>query len=417
CTVRYGSNGSLDSTWGGTGVAIATFFTSGATARAVLVRPDDKVIVVGYCTIDFGVTAFCTVRYNANGTLDTSWGDSGTTFTTPILNAINVATSVAATNDGRIIVAGYCGSPSKICSVRYDALGQLDSGWGGNGVVVTTIADNQSGANAVLVQADQRVVVTGDCFGGSVNGICSVRYLSGGGIDNTWNQLGYTIATGGAGAGSGNAIAQQPDGKIVIAGSCSAGISNSFCSLRYLSDGKPDLSWRGTGFAATAMGAGDGATAVAIQSDGRIVMGGYCGGGLNVDFCAIRYDGGLPTPSACSLDVDGDGRASAMSDALLQIRTSLGLYGATLTAGIEFPNDATRKNWPLIREYLRVNTNDFDGDGRVLAETDGIIQARLTLGFLGDAVIDGVQFSGAATRTTWNDIRVFANTSCGLSLP
>jgi uncharacterized delta-60 repeat protein len=420
CVARYNADGTLDNSWQGTGYAITEIGTRGDSAQAVAVS-GGHVYVAGNCTIDFGDTDFCVVRYTSTGALDVGWNGSGKVVTPIVGNNADLVKALAASSvDGRVLVAGTCsvGGLFSFCSARYSSTGSLDASWGGTGTLVTPIADNGVQMNAVRLEAGGSALFAGSCFGGTVNGVCSARLQENGALDPSWGGVGYVITPTGTNGDAANAIAVDGQNRILLAGSCGTGLANSFCSLRYRSNGALDPSWGNNGKAATPIGRADGAVGIAIQAnDDRVLFAGYCGGGLNVDFCAIRYDGGLDASAACTLDLDGDGQVLAVSDGLLQLRVAQGRFGDVALNGVGQTPGATRTTWPVLREFMRVNPNDFDGDGRVEVATDALIHLRIALGFVENQVIEGIVFPSSATRTTWNTIRAHINETCGASLP
>lgn len=126
-----------------------------------------------------------------------------------------------------------------------------------------------------------------------------------------------------------------------------------FCALRYNADGTPDANFGVSGKVLSPVGSADDyAAAMALQSDGKIVLAGRCSNGVNEDFCALRYDGGPFGYQNCKLDIDGDNQVLAMTDALIHARIALGMTGNAVVNGISFPSSASRNTWPLIRNYL-----------------------------------------------------------------
>ena len=93
------------------------------------------------------------------------------------------------------------------------------------------------------------------------------------------------------------------------------------------------------------------ASAVAIQPDGKIVVVGYCGDSVNDDFCLARLSGGPLGNKSCTMAIDGDGKAQALSDGLMITRVMLGMTGNAVTAGAVGVG-ATRTTWAAIRNYL-----------------------------------------------------------------
>jgi Domain of unknown function (DUF5122) beta-propeller len=149
----------------------------------------------------------------------------------------------------------------------------------------------------------------------------------------------------------------QPDGKIVIAGLCST-LDNRFvfCLARIHSDGALDTSFDGPSNSGNGTitleldsGSFNIALAVALQPDGKIVVAGGCSSG---NACVARLNGGPFGGRNCKLDFDGDGLVLPATDALLFARASLGFTGDAAVDGINFAQHATRNSWPLIRDYM-----------------------------------------------------------------
>ena len=122
----------------------------------------------------------------------------------------------------------------------------------------------------------------------------------------------------------------------------------------------------------------------------------------------------------CSLDVDGDGAILATTDGLLILRNLLQLSGNALINGAYNPN-GTYNNLNDITTRLGVlNSNnwlDLDGDGTRDAATDGLLLLRTLFGFTGNAVTDNALGAEPRTRNDWAAIRSYLNTTCGLGLP
>lgn len=155
-------------------------------------------------------------------------------------------------------------------------------------------------------------------------------------------------------------IALQPDGKILVVGWCEAPNLESFCAVRLNGDGTRDTSFVGTaatGKVLLPIGTyRNYANSAALQSDGKIVLAGFCANNpassSDVDFCVARLNGGPASVAGCSLDLDGDGLTTATVDGLIATRVMLGLRGPSVIAGITFPGNATRNSWPAISQYL-----------------------------------------------------------------
>lgn len=191
------------------------------------------------------------------------------------------------------------------------APGQLDPSFGAGGTVVTEFPSSYSGARAVAVQADGRIVAAG--FAHTNNSIISdfalTRYDASGALDPTFGTGGRVRTDFGGRFDEALAVAVQPDGRVVVAGSSSDANGSDMAVARYNSDGLLDTSFDGDGMALVDFGSEASARAVALQPDGGIVLAGGVsqpvGGGCCVaDFALVR----LTSVGALDSSFDGDGR-------------------------------------------------------------------------------------------------------------
>jgi uncharacterized delta-60 repeat protein len=191
------------------------------------------------------------------------------------------------------------------------APGQLDPSFGAGGTVVTEFPSSYSGARAVAVQADGRIVAAG--FAHTNNSIISdfalTRYDASGALDPTFGTGGRVRTDFGGRFDEALAVAVQPDGRVVVAGNSSDANGSDMAVARYNSDGLLDASFDGDGMALVDFGSEASARAVALQPDGGIVLAGGVlqpvGGGCCVsDFALVR----LTSVGALDSSFDGDGR-------------------------------------------------------------------------------------------------------------
>lgn len=357
CAVRYNTDGTLDTTFGTSGRITATVssINNSNAAYALTLQPDGKFVLAGSCSNGTDVD-FCALRYRTDGTLDPDFGAGGKVITL-MSNGEDSANAIALQPDGKILLAGYCSNGSNLdfCAARYHPNGSLDSSFNTTGKVLTAIGAGIDAATAVALQPDGKIVLAGACSNGSNRDFCALRYEINGSLDSRFGTLGKVLTPIGATDDAANALALQSDGKLLVVGSCSNGIDDDFCLLRYHPNGVLDASFNGSGKVTTAVGAGiDWGKVLTLQPDGKIVVGGTCAiavGGVGA-FCAARYDGGPFGYKNCSLDIDGDNRVLATTDSLIHARIALGITGSDVTNGITFPPTATRNTWPLIRDYL-----------------------------------------------------------------
>ncbi len=178
--------GVLDPTFGTNGVAV-TSIGSSAYAKALVIQPDGKIVVAGAFFRDLTKGDIAIVRYNPDGSLDQSFGDGGRVFTSAS-NADDLATAVALQPDGKIVVVGITqasGSESgDFLVVRYNSSGSLDTGFGTGGIV-TINQGTYDVFNAVAVQPDGKIVTAGRTTDGDRAVVA--RFNPNGSLDSSFN--------------------------------------------------------------------------------------------------------------------------------------------------------------------------------------------------------------------------------------
>src|SRR5262249_54988064 len=151
---RYNPDGSLDTSFHGTGKVTTAIGPGNDEASALALQPDGKLVVAGR-SYNGSNADFALARYNADGSLDTSFNGTGKR-TTPIGSFDDDAYGLAVQPDGKLVAAGESntGSQVEFALVRYKPDGSLDTGFNGTGKVTTAFGSFQDGANALALQAD-----------------------------------------------------------------------------------------------------------------------------------------------------------------------------------------------------------------------------------------------------------------------
>jgi len=305
--VRYNTNGTLDTSFNGTGKVVTAVGGGYDSAQSVAIQADGKIVAAGGGYNDADVD-FAVVRYNTNGTLDTSFGGTGKVVTPIDSNSGDLAQSVAIQSDGKIVAAGYSigSTDGDFAVVRYNTNGSLDTSFNGTGKVVTPVGSSDDYARAVAIQSDGKIVAAGSSYTGQNNDFAVVRYNTDGTLDTSFNGTGKVVTPiGSSSADYAASVAIHSDGKIVAAGASYNPAGADFAVVRYNTNGALDTSFNGTGKVVTPFGSFDDvASSVAIQPDGKIVAAGYSVNGADHDFALVRYLGGsnIRTP----FDFDGD---------------------------------------------------------------------------------------------------------------
>ena len=311
------TDGDLDPTFGTGGTVLADFNKTTDIGEAVAIQADGKVVLVGtsYKRNDFSNEDFVVMRFNPDGTLDSTFGRGGKVRTDfPGLAA--VPSSVVIQSDGKIVVAGgafplftFAGNFEV---VRYNPDGSLDRSFGDNGIVTTTFAEG-SYASDVALQADGKIIAAGTVFVDFVIGEPSdtdfalARYNTDGTLDATFGSGGLVTTDFVGMEDDAFSVLIQADGKIVAVGSANESATfYDFAAARYLSNGTIDTTFGTGGRVTTDFGDNnfDRAYSAALQSDGKIVAAGFAishGGGVQ-NYAVARYTSGGALDTSFSND-------------------------------------------------------------------------------------------------------------------
>jgi uncharacterized delta-60 repeat protein len=275
--------GQLDPTFGQGGVVTTDFgnqrFSQDvATATAVVIQSDGKIVVCGGAPTTTDFPEAVVARYNPDGSLDTSFGTGGMTVT----DTFAIPTAIALQPDGKIVVDGAEGETVSV--TRYTSTGSLDTTFGSGGTA--SFIGFGGITSGVLVQRDGKIVVAN-------NGLA--RFLSNGQLDSSFGTGGSVKVAG----FTPTAVALVANEKYLVA-SASAGLGSNQAAAGYVtrfsSNGSLDATFGIGGQLATA----GPANAMVLLSSGEILIGGSLitsltqlneGFGPSTGFTASRYQG------------------------------------------------------------------------------------------------------------------------------
>src|SRR5262249_54933170 len=205
---------------------------------------------------------FVVARYNTDGSLDTSFDADGVR-TLDVGGAADKATAVAVQSDGKIVVVGSDGADAVVA--RLDADGSTDTSFSADGRQTIDLGGTADTANAVAIQPNGRIVIAGT--NGTDFALARLNRADGS-LDTTFNKTGTKLIDFGGDADVANAVAVQADGKIVVAGTTGV----DFALARVNEDGSIDTDFDGNGLAVLDAGGGaDTIRGLALQADGKIV--------------------------------------------------------------------------------------------------------------------------------------------------
>jgi uncharacterized delta-60 repeat protein len=297
-TVR-GKPGAIDTSFAA-GKLIDAFSDRDDYVEAMALQADGRLVVAGHTTVTGSGTDFAVVRYLRDGGLDTSFGTGGR-LTTAIAAGTRTddARAVALDAQGKILVAGTSdggATGQDFALVRYNADGSLDAGFGDGGKVVTSFGNDADHALAILVQLDGKIVLGGESYQGTATGqdFALVRYNNDGSLDTSFGNGGkvLTAISGFGGKDSIHALARQ-----VVNGQeriVAVGGESGFVMARYHADGTLDAGFGNGGTIANLLGSTVGAAnAVVVDDAGKLVIAGHSQ--QNFALVRLNVDGSFDT--------------------------------------------------------------------------------------------------------------------------
>ena len=375
--VRYDAAGALDASFGTDGKLTTAFGSGNDVANDVLLQPDGKIVVAGTAASSNG--DFAIARYTSVGKLDGAFGNQGKATTDfkvgKVSGSYDNATAAALQGDGKLIVVGSTCIASSVCPrdndialARYKTDGSLDTTFGGSGKVITKHLDVLASSaytqvNDIAQLADGRIVVAGTArVAGSseANRLFAVVYSTSGNLDASFGSGGVvSVALNIIPSAVAN-VAIQPDGKILLATTADTGTNAGITLVRYDALGNLDGSFGSGGVAMSALPVT--AKSVAIQGDGKVVVGGPMWDATGSNIMAVarfRSDG----------SVDGTFGTVGLGT------TSTGFSGVAQDLAI-YPNSGTSHDSQIV----------LAGGGSFTGSTQGIAVAR----FQADAALHAV---------------------------
>lgn len=341
---------------------------------AMLVQPDGKIVVLGASNFSFAV-----LRYKADGSLDDNFGDHGKAV-------VNVGdedspSALARQTDGKIVVVGSTVNSSTgshdIVVLRYKADGTPDDGFGDHGKVITDINGNEEFAYAVAIQPDGKILVAGSEGNSNIYDFLTVRYKADGSLDDGFGDHGAVISDFDSEDENIYSLVVQPDGKILAAGNAyHEETGYDLAMLRYSDNGSLDKNFGNNGEATTNLGSDrEQIQSISLQSDKKIVGTGYISSaGENNDIVVLRYsDNG-------SLD-DGFGNhgkiiADLGGDDDEAWDTEIQPDGKILVGGFNGNTSEGTSDFVLLRYKVDGSPdNNFGTGGKAIVDFGGIDQA------------------------------------------
>ena len=370
--VRYNTDGSLDTSFGAGGMVITAVGSGDDKTMSVAIQSDGKIVAGGWSNNGSNYD-FALVRYNTDGTLDTSFDDveHDGKVTTAVGSGDDEIEKIAIQSDVKLVAAGYTynGFTVDFAIARYNKIdGSLDTSFGTGGKVTTSLTNGMDAALAVAIQSDGKIVTAGVSNYTANSDFALVRYNSDGSLDNTFDSDGKVTTSMSSGEEMAVSVAIQSNGEIVAAGYSYHNVHSYFALARYNTNGKLDTSFDTDGIVTTdPMVYGGNINSISIQSDGKIVAGGASNDNVQSYFALARYNtnGKLDT----SFDTDGIVTTAirAMDDHVYSV--AIQSDGKIVAAGDT--SDTNNHHFAVARYNVNGSLDaTFDHDGKVMTEVE-----------------------------------------------
>lgn len=279
------------------------------------------------------------------------------------------------------------------------AAGDLDPSFSGDGTKTVDFAGRFEFANAVAVQPNGRIVIAGDVHREEDIGLA--RLTPRGHLDRTFGGDGTTVSDAGGAEGAVD-VALTQDGRIVVAAGGPAQDRPGFIAGRYRDDGSLDASFGGDGLVEVAPKAGSSAAAVAVQSDGKVVEAGTirAGGENNPDFGIVRFqrDGDLDSGfGRAGVKLVDFGKGGAQAEDVEVLRD-----GSILVVGSAFRGGARQFAFAKLEPDGSLDKT-FSADGRLAIDVGPGDDAASALDVLAD---ERIVAAGCATCESPSDVAI-----------
>ncbi|WP_194285830.1 hypothetical protein [Alcanivorax sediminis] len=273
--VRYNSDGSLDTSFADNGIS-HTDLGNTEYLNDLLVQADGKVVATGQLS---GSVTSLLLRLNSNGSADASFGTAGAVQTNVSSNAYEIPNAVLQQTDGKLVSVGYSFNASQArpesMILRHNIDGTQDTSFDSDGIVTTDIGGDYNYYVAVAQQSDNKLVALG-YTGTTERQLTLARYQTDGSLDPSFGTAGIAIDNAGAANTQGVDLVILASGKILVAANTiDANGNQDFALLRYNADGSPDTGFANNGSITTDFAGGnDIVRDLLVQPDGQILLAG-----------------------------------------------------------------------------------------------------------------------------------------------
>ncbi len=186
---RYNTDGSIDTTFSDDGKQITTIGLRGDYISGVALQSNGKILAVGSTDKVDGTSDIALARYNTDGNLDTSFGSDGVVTTSLGQFFRSYGNNISVQSDGKILVAGTCNG--NLAVIRYNINGSLDTTFSEDGIVFTPIDQTiYISSRSIAVQNDGKILLAGTIIDSRDNSkFILIRYNTDGTLDETFHLI------------------------------------------------------------------------------------------------------------------------------------------------------------------------------------------------------------------------------------
>ncbi|MBL7945206.1 MAG: hypothetical protein JNN32_04020 [Flavobacteriales bacterium] len=362
---RFNADGTLDSGFGNNGLVLTDVDASNDFVGAVAVQPNGNIIAGGVRFNALADGRAIVMRHLPDGDLDASFGTNGIRTIDFTGTTDSFIKGLVLQPDGRIVACGerYTGTAWESFVLRLNSDGTTDSGFGIVQMDIST--DGDDNATDITLQNDGKIVVCGTSESITGGGMFIARLNANGTFDGTFGTGGKLVLDiGGGGTDAGNSVRVQDDGKVIVCGLLDTQDGYRIGVARMLENGTLDNTFGTNGSVAINLGVDDWALpTLAVQPDGKILVGAdnNTGNPARVKVIRLLSDGSLDA----SFGINGIGTSNATSgnDFEYAVRTLFLSDGGIAVAGyVDTPNNVQVAAWKF-QSGLNVGISEGSGEG------------------------------------------------------
>lgn len=331
---RLLDDGSLDSDFNYDGTVTTAVGSGDDEVLAISLQDDGKIIAAGYSSNGTD-RDFALARYNSDGSLDRNFGLEGLVVTS-VGNSDDEITGIVLQADGSILVTGSAlGTAGRVIVLgRYFSDGTLDPDFGDDGFSFTGVGEDVQ-AESIALLDDQQILVAGTYSEGDKTGMMIVGFTPDGQLDTGFGDNGIAVAADGEMQSEGYGLALRSNGKILVAGAVGQEGKRDAALFQFLATGAPDTDFEDNGVLVTAVSAEDDVLYDVVVTGDLVAASGSTMVGSSPNFLFITYEKSGVTVQKASLTTETNRQnnsSSWLQISDLQVEDSFSEYNNDTTA-------------------------------------------------------------------------------------